>query len=56
VLDRAGLAYERRAGSGSVRFAVVNRGQLDADELPWLDSVVRGLRAAGVTPLALHAM
>ncbi len=55
VLDRAGLAYERRAGAGSVRFAVANRGQLDSDQLPWLDTVVRGLRAAGVTPLALHA-
>ncbi len=55
VLDRAGLAYERRTGAGSVRFAVVNRGQLDADQLPWLDTVVRGLRASGVTPLALSA-
>jgi len=56
VLDRAGLAYERRTGAGSVRFAVVNRGELDADQLPWLDTVVRGLRAAGVTPLALSAL
>jgi hypothetical protein len=55
VLDRAGLAYERRTAAGSVRFAVVNRGQLDADQLPWLDSVLRGLRAAGVTPLAFTA-
>jgi hypothetical protein len=55
VLDRAGLAYERRASAGSVRFAVANRGQLDSDQLPWLDTVLGGLKAAGVTPLALRA-
>ena len=55
VLDGAGLRYERRAGTGSVHFAVANRGELDADQLPWLDGLVRGLRARGVTPLAFRA-
>jgi hypothetical protein len=55
VLDRAGLPYERRTGAGSVRFAIANRGELDADQLPWLDAVLLGLRSAGVTPLAFRA-
>ena len=55
VLDRAGLRYERRPATGSVGFAIANPGELDADQISWLDGVLRGLRAGGITPLAFRA-
>jgi hypothetical protein len=41
--------------TGPVGFAVVNCGELDSEQLTWLDTVVRGRTAVGVRPLALGA-
>jgi hypothetical protein len=55
LLDRHGLRYEVRRADDVVRFSIANSTGSVADQLPWLDPLVRALRSSPIEVVAFIA-
>ncbi len=55
MLDRYDLRYQVRRDGDIVRLAIANPAEAGADDLPWLDPLVRDLRSGPVEVVAFIA-